>query len=93
MTFLSGIVQVLGGALCASIFQTYEYGGWHGNFDVSTVWLVGGLLQKYLGIIGYVLCIVALLAIPQLQYRKDPEHYFEVVEDWDSYKAAKSLEA
>ncbi|MBR2067859.1 MAG: PTS ascorbate transporter subunit IIC [Solobacterium sp.] len=93
LTFLSGIVQVLGGALCASIFQTYEYGGWHGNFDVSTVWLVGGLLQKYLGIIGYVLCIVALLAIPQLQYRKDPEHYFEVVEDWDSYKAAKSLEA
>lgn len=92
LTFCSGIIQVVCGALCASIFKTYEFGGWHGNFDISTVWLVGGLLQKYLGIIGYVIGVVALLAIPQLQYRKDPEHYFEVVEDWDAYKAAKGLE-
>lgn len=92
LTFLSGIIQVLCGAVCASIFQTYQYGGWHGNFDISTVWLVGGLLQKYLGIAGYVIGIVALLIVPQLQYRKDPEHYFQVVEDWDGYKAAKGLE-
>ena len=93
LTFLSGVIQVLGGAVCASMFETYQYGGWHGNFDMSTVWLVGGLLQKYAGIVGYVICILALLAIPQLQYRKDPEHYFQVVEDWDAYKAAKGLEA
>lgn len=92
LTFCSGIIQVLCGALCANIFQTYQYGGWHGNFDISTVWLVGGLLQKYLGIIGYAIGVIALLVIPQLQYRKDPEHYFQVVEDWDAYKAAKGLE-
>ena len=91
LTFCSGVIQVLFGAICASVFQTYQYGGWHGNFDISTVWLAGGLLQKYLGIIGYVIGIVALLAIPQIQYRKDPEHYFEVVEDWDAYKSAKGL--
>ena len=92
LTFCSGIIQVLGGAVCASVFQTYQFGGWHGNFDMDTVWLVGGLLQKYAGIIGYVVCLVALLIIPQLQYRKDPDHYFEVVEDWDAYKAAKGIE-
>ena len=91
-TFCSGIIQVLGGAVCAYSFGTYQYGGWHGNFDMDTVWLVGGFLQKYLGMIGYVICVVALLVIPQLQYRADPEHYFQVVEDWDGYKAAKGLE-
>lgn len=92
LTFCSGIIQVVCGAICASVFQTAQYGGWHGNFDISTVWLVGGLLQKYLGIIGYVIGVVALLLVPQLQYRRDPEHYFQVVEDWDGYKAAKGME-
>lgn len=92
LTFCSGIIQVLCGAVCASVFQTYQYGGWHGNFDISTIWLVGGLLQKYIGIIGYAIGVIALLVIPQLQYRKDPEHYFQVVEDWDAYKAAKGIE-
>ena len=91
LTFCSGIIQVLCGAVCASVFETYQYGGWHGNFDISTVWLVGGLLQKYAGIIGYIIGVVALLIIPQLQYRKDPEHYYQVVEDWDAYKVAKGL--
>jgi PTS system ascorbate-specific IIC component len=92
LTFCSGIIQVLCGAVCAHIFETYQYGGWHGNFDISTIWLVGGLLQKYIGIIGYAIGIVALLAIPQIQYAKDKEHYFQVVEDWDAYKAAKGIE-
>ena len=91
LTFCSGIIQVLCGAVCASVFETYQYGGWHGNFDISTVWLVGGLLQKYAGLIGYIIGVVALLIIPQLQYRKDPEHYYQVVEDWDAYKVAKGL--
>ena len=92
LTFCSGIIQVLCGAVCASLFQTYQYGGWHGNFDISTIWLVGGLLQKYIGIVGYAIGIIALLAIPQIQYAKDKEHYFQVVEDWDAYKAAKGIE-
>ena len=90
LTFVSGIIQVLGGACCAYIFQTAQYGGWHGNFDTSTIWLIGGLLQKYLGWIGYGICIVALLIIPQIQYRKDPEHYFQCVKDYEGYKAAKA---
>ncbi len=92
LTFCSGIIQVLGGAACASLFQTYTYGGWHGNFDTSTVWLVGGLLQKYAGFVGYAICVIALLVIPQLQYRADPDHYFQIVTDYEQYKQDKGLE-
>ena len=89
-TFISGILQVLGGAVCASTFQLTQYGGWHGNFDMSTSWLISGLLTKYLGYVGIVICIVALLIIPQLQYAKDKENYFLVTEDYQAYKAKKA---
>lgn len=88
LPFISGLLQVLGGACCAAMFQTYQYGGYHGNFDIDTIWLMGGAAIKYLGWIGYGLCIVVLLAIPQLQYRRDPKNYFTCTEDYEAYKAA-----
>lgn len=87
LTFLSGMIQVLGGAICAGMFQTYQFGGWHGNFDTDTIFLVGGAAMKYLGWIGYGLCIIILLAIPQMQYRKNKDTYFLITEDYEAYKA------
>lgn len=91
LTFCSGIIQVLGGALCASLFQTAAFGGWHGNFDMSSIWLIGGLLLKNAQWIGFAICMVVLLAIPQLQYRKNKEYYFLIAEDYEAYKEKKGI--
>ena len=77
---VSGVIQVLGGAFAASYFQLAQYGGWHGNFDFATLWPVIGLLMKYLAIPGMIIAIVFMLAIPQLQYRKNKENYWKVTE-------------
>lgn len=83
--FLSGMIQVAGGAFAAYFFQTAQYGGWHGNFDWDTVWPVFGVLMKYSGYVGVAIIIVFLLAIPQLQYMKNKKHYFTVTEDYEAY--------
>ena len=77
LSALSGVLQVLCGAVAVALFQLK--GGWHGNIDQSTVWLAQGFVMKYLGIVGYVLVIGAMLIIPQLQYMKskNKEQYFE----------------
>ena len=89
-TFISGILQVLGGAVCAGLFKLSQYGGWHGNFDMSTSWLIGGLAMKYMGYVGIAICIIAMLIIPQVQYAKDKENYFLVTEDYAAYKEKKA---
>lgn len=86
--FLSGIIQVLGGAFAASVFQLAKYGGWHGNFDWDTIWVGFGLMMKYGGFIGVAAILLILLAIPQLQYMKNKEHYFTVAEDYEGYLEA-----
>lgn len=91
VTFASGIIQVLGGALCASFFGLSSYGGWHGNFDWSTVWLLFGGIMKCAGYIGFAIVMVTLLAIPQLQYRKNKKHYFTITEDYEAYLNDKEL--
>ena len=78
---------MLGGAFAAFYFGLGKFGGWHGNFDWDTVWPVFGVLMNGLQYIGVGICIVFLLAIPQLQYyfgsyRK--EKYFKVAEDYAS---------
>ncbi|WP_064605538.1 PTS ascorbate transporter subunit IIC [Streptobacillus moniliformis] len=83
-TFISGILQVLLGAVAVVVFGLIGFGGWHGNIDQSTVWLAQGLLIKYLGLSGYILAVVSMLAIPILQYRrcKNKEQYYEgIVEE------------
>ena len=67
------------GAVAVSIFQMKGLGGWHGNIDQSTIWLVQGGFMKYLGYIGYAIVIITMLIIPQLQFRraKDADTYFE----------------
>lgn len=87
VTFLSGIIQVLGGAFAASYFQLSQYGGWHGNFDWDTVWPVIGFAMKNLQYVGVGLAIAVMLAIPQIQYLRNKKGYFLVAEDYEAYKA------
>lgn len=88
--FLSGIIQVLGGAFSANFFGLGQYGGWHGNFDWDTVWPVIGVVMKYGQYFGVGAAILMLLAIPQIQYMKNKKHYFTVAEDYDAYLKATS---
>jgi PTS system ascorbate-specific IIC component len=79
MTYFTGIVQVLGGAFAAWYFQLYKYGGWHGNIDWDTIWPFFGVIMKNFAVPGVVLIILAMLMIPQLQYRysENKELYFK----------------
>lgn len=76
LPFLNGIIQVLGGAVGVLMFELYSYGGWYGNTDFSTVWLVFGFLFKNMAIPGVVICIIIMLLIPQIQYARNKENYF-----------------
>ena len=40
-----------------------------------------GYIMKYLAVPGVIVCIVGMLAIPQLQYRRNKENYFNVGEE------------
>ncbi len=84
-TFISGIIQVLGGAIAVAIFGMKEYGGWIGNFDWDTMWPVIGLLMKNLQYVGIAIVILGMLIIPQLQYKKRKDDYFLIVEDYEKY--------
>lgn len=83
--FISGIIQVLGSALIATFIGLSQYGGYIGMFDWATVWPIITITMKFLGYFGVAAVVVALLAIPQLQYRANPEGYFLITEDYDEY--------
>jgi len=89
LPFISGIIQVLGGAFAAAFFGLAQFGGWHGNFDWDTVWPAVGVILKYGQYIGFAIVIIILLAIPQLQYLKNKKHYFDAAEDYEAYVANK----
>ena len=84
--FLSGIIQVLGGGFAAWYFTTGNFGGWHGNFDWDTVWPLIGVIMNHFQFVGVAAVIVALLAIPQIIYRRNKDTYFLIAEDYDAYK-------
>ncbi len=89
--FVSGLIQVLGGAFAAFYFGLGKYGGWHGNFDWAIAWPVYGVVINVLRYSGIVLFIIAMLAIPQIQYyfgRYKKEKYFKVAEMYDSVVSA-----
>jgi PTS system ascorbate-specific IIC component len=89
--FLSGILQVFGSAFIATWTGLAQYGGYLGMWDWAVLWPVFTVVMKYLSWIGLALVIVFLIVIPQLQYRKDPEHYFMQVDDWEEYKKEKGI--
>jgi len=42
--------------------------------------------MKYLSYVGVAVVAVALLVIPQIQYKKDKKGYFLITEDYEAYK-------
>ncbi len=88
--FLSGLCQVFGSAFIASWVGMSAYGGYLGMWDWAVVWPVLTVVMKYLSYAGIVLVVIGLLAIPQLQYRKDKENYFLITDDYEAYKTNKN---
>lgn len=84
--FLSGLIQVFGSAFIAGWVGLADFGGYLGMFDWATVWPAFTVIMKYGGYIGIAAIIIILIAIPQIQYRRRPDTYFLITEDWDAYK-------
>lgn len=84
--FISGLVQVFGSALIASWVGLAIHGGYLGMFDWATVWPLFTVIMKYLGYAGVAIIAIALIMIPQLQYKKEKENYFLITSDYEAYK-------
>ncbi len=84
--FVSGMIQVMGGAFAAYYFTTGNFGGWHGNFDWDTLWPFIGVIMNNFQYVGVAAVVVALLAIPQIIYHRNKDTYFLIAEDFDEYK-------
>ncbi len=78
VTVASGMVQVLGGAIGVALYYMHAYGGWYGNLDFTSLWVGFGFIINNLGLIGAAVVFIILLIIPQLQYRRNKENYFQV---------------
>lgn len=92
LPFLSGICQVFGSALIAGWVGMAAYGGYLGMWDWAVVWPIMTVVMKFLGVIGIVIIAVVLLAIPQIEYKRDKEGYFLITEDYEAYKELKGIE-
>ena len=93
LPFISGLIQVFGAAFIAGWVGLAEYGGYLGMFDWDTLWPGITIVLKYLGMAGVVVVVVLLLAIPQIEYRMDPEGYFLITEDYEAYVEHKAKKA
>lgn len=79
--FVSGIIQVLGSALVLNFLKGNELViGWMGMFDWATLWAGTTILSKFAGIMVPIGLILAMLVIPQLQYRKNKANYFTTMQ-------------
>lgn len=78
LSFISGVLQVALGAVAVSLLGLASYGGYHGNIDFDIPWIPFAYGFKHLGIIGFIVVCVFLLAIPQIQFAKakDKEAYY-----------------
>ncbi len=92
LPFISGICQVFGSALIAGWVGMAAYGGYLGMWDWAVVWPIMTVVMKFLGVIGIVVIAVVLLAIPQIEYKRDKEGYFLITEDYEAYKELKGIE-
>ncbi|NLJ70029.1 MAG: PTS ascorbate transporter subunit IIC [Clostridiaceae bacterium] len=88
--FLSGIAQVFGSAFIASFVGLAQYGGYLGMWDWAVVWPIFTVVMKYLSYIGVALVVIALIVIPQIQYRLKKDTYFLETEDWEECKRIRA---
>lgn len=91
LPFFSGICQVFGSALIAGWVGMAAYGGYLGMWDWAVVWPVMTAVMKYLSYGGVAIVVAALVAIPQIQYRKDKKGYFLITENYEAYKELKGM--
>ena len=91
--FISGLCQVFGSALIAGWVGMAAYGGYLGMWDWAVIWPVFTVLMKSLSYAGLVIVVAALVAIPQLQYRKHKDTYFLETEDYEKCKEIRSKKA
>jgi PTS system ascorbate-specific IIC component len=47
--------------------------------------------MRFLGYAGVAIVVIVLLAIPQIEYKMDPEGYFLITEDYEAYKEKKGI--
>ena len=94
-SFVNGLLQVFCSVAAAQFFaigdvtvltQTASAKGWMAMFDWCVLWPAFGVIMHYAGYVGVVIVAAILIAIPQIQYRRDPEGYFLCVTDWEAYK-------
>lgn len=90
LPFFAGLCQVFGSAFIASWVGMAAYGGYLGMWDWAVVWPVMTVVMKYLSYAGIALVVIILLAIPQIQYRRDKKGYFLMTEDYEAYKELKA---
>nr|WP_206020608.1 PTS ascorbate transporter subunit IIC [Pseudoflavonifractor sp. SW1122] len=91
--FISGLIQVFGSAFIAGWVGLAQYGGYLGMFDWATVWPAFTVVMKYLGYAGVAVVVIALLAIPQIEYRLDKKGYYLITEDYEAYKEYKGIQS
>lgn len=89
--FISGICQVFGSAFIATWVGLVNYGGYLGMWDWAVLWSSFTLVMKFLGFAGLGLVVAFLIALPQIQYRRDKEHYFLIISDYEEYKRQKGI--
>ena len=83
--FIAGLIEVFGAAFISGWVGMAQYGGYLGMFDWDTVWPIFTVIMKYGGYFGVAIVVIILLALPQIEYRMDPEGYFLITEDYDAY--------
>jgi len=91
LPFISGLLQVFGSAFIAYWVGMAAFGGYLGMWDWAVIWPAFTVILRYLGLAGVAVIAVFLIAIPQIQARKD-KHYDLMTKDWEAYKAAKQAE-
>ena len=82
---LALVETLTGAALIAGWVGLANYGGYLGMFDWDTVWPILTVIMKFGGYFGVAIVVIILLALPQIEYRMDPEGYFLITEDYDAY--------
>lgn len=93
LPFISGLLQVFGSAFIAGWVGMAAFGGYLGMWDWAVVWPIFTTLMSFLSYAGLAIAVIALIAIPQLQYRAHKETYFMEVEDYAQCKKIRAEKA
>jgi len=92
LPFISGLLQVFGSAFISYWVGMEAFGGYLGMWDWAVLWPAFTVILRFLGIAGIVLIAGFLIAIPQINAKRD-KHYDLMTRDWEAYKAAHAADA